>query len=96
MLCLALVDLNVPPQESDKRLLEFLRSANRPFVMVGTKADKLSGNHLRNALHSFAKDFPGLKIVPYSARTGAGREDLWREIRSAVESGGSPDQRALV
>src|SRR5215471_4933311 len=25
-LCLALVDLNVPPQESDKQLLEFLRS----------------------------------------------------------------------
>jgi GTP-binding protein len=87
VLCLALVDLNVPPQESDKRLLEFLRSANRPFVMVGTKADKLSGNQLRNALTSFAQDFPALRIVPYSARTGLGREDLWREIRAAADPG---------
>src|SRR5579864_4050506 len=43
-LCLALVDLNVPPQESDKQLIEFLATAGRPFLMVGTKADKLSGN----------------------------------------------------
>jgi GTP-binding protein len=96
VLCLALVDLNVPPQESDQRLLEFLRSANRPFVMVGTKADKLSGNQLRNSLNNFSKDFPNLKIVPYSARTGAGREDLWREIRAAAESSNNPDQRAFA
>ena len=96
VLCLALVDLNVPPQDRDKRLLEFLRSAGRPFVMVGTKADKLSGNQLRNALNSFAQDFPGLRVVPYSARTGLGREDLWREIRSAAESRDNPDQRAFA
>src|SRR5216684_9195718 len=47
-LCLALVDLNVPPQESDRQLLEYLKSAARPFLMVGTKADKLSGNQLRS------------------------------------------------
>jgi GTP-binding protein len=88
--------LNVPPQDSDKRLLEFLRSAGRPFVMVGTKADKLSGNHLRNSLNAFAQDFPGLRIVPYSARTGLGRDDLWREIRTAAESPGTPDQRAFA
>jgi GTP-binding protein len=96
VLCLALVDLNVPPQESDKRLLDFLSSASRPFLMVGTKADKLSGNQLRNSLNNFAKDFPGLRVVPYSARTGAGREDLWREIRTAAESRGNPDQRAFA
>jgi GTP-binding protein len=43
-LCLALADPNVPPQEPDSQLLGFLQSAGRPFLMVGTKADKLSGN----------------------------------------------------
>jgi GTP-binding protein len=83
-LCLALVDLNVPPQESDKQLLEFLNSAGRPFLMVGTKADKLSGNTLRRALDTFTAAVPGLRIVPYSARTGSGRDELWREIRQAI------------
>src|SRR5436305_3413377 len=85
-LCLALVDLNVPPQESDKRLLEFLSSMNRPFLMVGTKADKLSGNALRKSIDTFTQHLPGLRIVPFSARTGAGRDELWNEIRSAVQN----------
>lgn len=91
-LCLALVDLNVAPQENDKQLMEFLQSAGRPFVMVGTKADKLSGNTLRKALDAFKHDMPDLRIVPYSARTGAGRDDLWHEIRTAIQ----PPQRQVV
>lgn len=84
-LCLALVDLNIPPQESDKQLLDFLNSIGRPFLMVGTKADKLSGNTLRKSMDAFAQHLPGLRIVPFSARTGTGRDELWREIRSAVQ-----------
>jgi GTP-binding protein len=85
-LCLALVDLNVPPQESDKELLEFLSSMGRPFLMVGTKADKLSGNTLRKSIDAFTQQMPGLQVVPYSARTGTGRDVLWSEIRAAAQS----------
>lgn len=94
-LCLALVDLNVPPQESDKQLLEFLQSRDRPFLMVGTKADKLSGNTLRRALDTFNDAVPGLRIVPYSARTGAGRDELWREIREAIKPEAEASEMAL-
>jgi GTP-binding protein len=87
-LCLVLVDVNVPPQESDRQLLEFLASSGRPFLIVGTKSDKLSGNQLRNALQTLSREFPQARIVPFSAKSAAGREDLWREIRSAVEKGG--------
>lgn len=91
-LCLALVDLNVLPQESDKRLLEFLESAGRPFMVVGTKADKLSANTLRKALDIFNQTVPGTRVVPYSARTGAGRDELWREIREATSDQGASEQ----
>ena len=84
-LCLALVDVNVPPQESDQLLLQFLAASGRPFVIVATKSDRLSGNQLRNALQILAQEFPQAKIVPFSARSGAGCEELWREIRAAVE-----------
>lgn len=94
-LCLALVDLNVPPQESDKQLLEFLQAAGRPFLMVGTKADKLSGNALRRALDNFLQVVPELRVVPYSARTGAGRDELWREIREAIKPQAGPREIAL-
>ena len=93
-LCLALVDLNVPPQDSDQQLLEFLNSIGRPFLMVGTKADKLSGNALRKSIDAFTNSLPGLRIVPYSARTGTGRDELWQEIRAATQN--FPVQRREV
>jgi GTP-binding protein len=85
-LCLTLVDLNVPPQESDKQLFQFLDSIARPFLIGGTKADKLSGNTLRKSMDEFEKKVPGLRVVPFSARTGAGRDELWNEIRSAAQN----------
>ena len=85
-LCLVLVDVNVPPQESDRQLLDFLSASGRPFLIVGTKSDRLSGNQLRNSLGTLTRDFPQARIVPFSARSSTGREELWREIRAAVES----------
>jgi GTP-binding protein len=85
-LCLVLVDVNVPPQESDRQLLDFLTSSGRSFLIVGTKSDRLSGNQLRNSLQTFAREFPQARILPFSAKSAAGREELWEEIRTAVEN----------
>ena len=87
-LCLVLVDVNVPPQESDRQLLEFLSASGRPFLIVGTKSDRLSGNQLRNSLQTLTREFPQARIVPFSAKSAAGHEELWREIRVAVEKAG--------
>jgi GTP-binding protein len=84
-LCLVLVDVNVPPQESDRQLLDFLAASGRRFLIVGTKSDKLSGNQLRNSLQMLAREYPQARIVPFSAKSAAGHEELWKEIRAAVE-----------
>ena len=94
-LCLALIDLNVPPQESDQQLLSYLESAGRLCLAVGTKADKLSGNTLRKSLDAFRQVAPHVRVLPYSARTGLGRDELWSEIRAAVEGDDLPRQAAL-
>jgi GTP-binding protein len=83
-LCLALVDVNIPPQESDRQLLDFLTSIGRPFLIIATKSDRLSGNQLTNAMRAFTREYPTARILPFSAKTGAGRDELWREIRVAV------------
>jgi GTP-binding protein len=84
-LCLALIDISVPPQESDKRLAEFLQSSGRLFVIVATKSDRLSGNQLRNALRLSAENVPNATVIPFSAKTGAGKEQLWQQIRKAID-----------
>ena len=85
-LCLVLVDANVPPQDSDKQLIEFLFTNGRPFVIVATKSDRLGGNELRNSLATLGKEYTEARIMPYSAKTLAGREELWQEIRNAAQN----------
>lgn len=85
-LCLALVDANVPPQESDRHLLQFLGATGRPYVIIATKSDRLSHNELERAIRTMGEEYPGADIVPFSAKTGSGKEDLWRRIRTAVST----------
>jgi GTP-binding protein len=84
-LSLCLVDINIPPQERDRQLIEFLRHANRDFLLVATKADRLGSNALRNQIALFGREFATDRILPFSAKSGAGKEDLWKEIRAAAE-----------
>lgn len=83
-LCIALVDVNVPPQQSDRQLLDFLSATGREFLLVGTKADRLSNNQLNNALRALADQYPSARLLPYSAKTGAGRDELWQHIRQVA------------
>ena len=85
-LCLALVDANIPPQESDQQLIEFLSATGRPFLIVATKSDRLSGNQLQGALRTLEQRYPGARVVPFSAKSGAGKDLLWGEIRRAAEA----------
>ena len=85
-LCLALVDVNVASQASDRQLLDFLESSGRSLLIVATKSDRLSGNQLGNAVRTMAQEHPRANIVPYSARTGAGKEELWKQIKVETEN----------
>jgi len=86
-LSIVLVDCNVPPQESDKQLVHWLRGQQRNFLVVATKADRLSGNALRGALAGLQAELEVDRVARFSARTGEGRDELWREIRSACNAG---------
>jgi GTP-binding protein len=83
-LCLALVDSNIPPQESDGQLLEFLSAKGRPHAIVATKCDRLSSNELRQAMNALGQAYGGVPIVAYSAKTGAGKDALWEQIRASL------------
>jgi GTP-binding protein len=85
-LCVALVDCNVPPQESDRHLLDFLSSSGRDVLLVATKSDRLSNNQLQNAIRKLGEQYPSARLLPYSAKTGAGREELWKQIRQVAQS----------
>ena len=83
-LCVALVDTSIPPQQSDRQLLEFLTTQDRDFLLVATKSDRLSKPQLQNSLRTLAQEYPAARLLAYSAKTGAGRDELWKQIRQAA------------
>lgn len=83
-LCLALVDSNVPPQASDRQLIEFLAAAGRSHALIATKCDRMSGNDLKRSLKTLGGAYPGTSIIPFSAKTGAGKDELWNLIRRTI------------
>ncbi|MFZ0299097.1 MAG: ribosome biogenesis GTP-binding protein YihA/YsxC [Candidatus Sulfotelmatobacter sp.] len=83
-LCLALVDVNVPPQASDRQLLDFLNASGRDFLLIATKSDRLSNNQLHNALKGLAEAYPTAAVIAFSAKTGAGRDEVWKKIRQSA------------
>ncbi len=84
-LCLALVDVNVPPQDSDRQLLDFLNASGREFLLIATKSDRLSNNQLGKALQGLAQAYPTATVIPFSAKTRVGRDEVWKKIRQSVE-----------
>jgi len=86
-LSIVLVDTNIPPQDKDTQLIEWLKFQQRAFVIVGTKADRISNNVLSNSLRALKAAFGTDSILPYSTKTGAGRNDLWRHIGEACKLG---------
>ena len=88
-LCLCLVDSNVPPQASDIQLTEFLRNAGRPYLIIATKADRLSGNGRAKAKQTLSRALGTDNLLLCSAKTGLGIKELWNEIFRVAEEHGA-------
>lgn len=79
-LCICLVDSNIPPQQSDAKLLEWLRHVGRDYLVVATKTDRLSGNQRTKNLAAIKREFELNEVLPVSAKTNAGIKELWTRI----------------
>ena len=84
-----LVDLRRGPEEEEEMLADFLFAQGVPYRFVATKADKVKAGEL--AAHS--SRFSGREWldrggppVMVSARTRAGVDRLWRDIRSVFST----------
>jgi GTP-binding protein len=87
-LCICLVDSNVPAQDSDRQLIDWLRAEERNLAVVATKIDRLSGNERTRNLLALKKGLELDEILPISAKTGYGVKELWNRIEasSGIES----------
>ncbi|MBW4037863.1 MAG: ribosome biogenesis GTP-binding protein YsxC [Acidobacteria bacterium] len=85
-LCICLVDTNIPPQDSDTQLIHALQSMHRPYLVVGTKSDRLGGNQLTKSIAALKAAHNVDRVLPVSSKTPAGVKFLWPEILSVIQS----------
>jgi GTP-binding protein len=82
-----LVDLRRGPEEEERQLAAFLAARSVPYRWVGTKEDKLSPREKAAATACFDGEpwlVMGGPVLPTSARTKAGIDRLWRDVRAAI------------
>ena len=82
-LVIQLVDSRIGPTADDEMMLQYLREAEIPFVVVATKCDKLNVTERKKSaelLHNHPDIPADTPILFYSALKGEGKNELWRLI----------------
>lgn len=82
-----LIDSRREPMAGDLEMLEWLAEVGIPTMIVLTKTDKLSARQREKAVATAAKNLrlEEEQLLPYSAVTAAGREDLLFAITDVLE-----------
>lgn len=83
-LCVCLVDSNIPRQESDLKLVRYLKEIERRFVVVATKADRLSGNERVKSALALKRQLGVEELLLCSAKTELGLKELWGKLRATA------------
>jgi GTP-binding protein len=86
VLSIHIVDSRHEPTKQDLQLHEWLEQSNKSRLIVATKSDKLSNNELKKNLEHIARVLNDDSVMAYSAKSGRGREELWRAIRNATSA----------
>lgn len=79
-----LIDYRHAPTKDDLHMISFLIESELPFVIVFTKADKLSKRQREERMAAYAEEIPyfdDITHIEFSAETGEGAE----EIRKIIE-----------
>jgi GTP-binding protein len=85
VLSIHIVDSRHEPTKQDLQLHEWLGEYKKPRLIVATKSDKLSNNELKKNLEHIARVLDDDSVMAFSAKSGRGRNELWRAIESAMQ-----------
>lgn len=90
-----LIDIRRDPSDDDLQMLDFLGDVGTPTIVAITKVDKLSSRAAAARIDELTKSL-GLdadQVIPFSAHTGVGRDELAAAIVALTEpeAGTPPD-----
>ena len=80
---LLLIDIRHEPSDNDKIMYRWILDHGYEPVIIATKLDKIKRSQLQKQLKLIREGLqvvPGTKILPFSAQTKQGREEIWELI----------------
>ena len=83
-----IVDARHKPTADDCTMAQFFRNSGRPFAVVANKLDKLRKSDIEPNLARIRETLEldkSVKLIPFSAEKGDGRQDLLNVIFAAVQ-----------
>ena len=83
-----LIDIRHEPSENDQLMYEWMGHQGYAPIIIATKADKLKrGQVIRHVqmIREVLQMEPESIVIPFSAETKQGREEIWELIDSLVE-----------
>ena len=87
-LVVLILDIRREPSENDDMLVQWLRDHHIEIVFVLTKTDKLSRGQGTVARRKIGEHLgvPHDELLPFSAKTRSGKDEIWRVIEQACRS----------
>ena len=83
-----LIDIRHEPSQNDKDMYNFIVNSGFNPIIIATKMDKISKGQLNkhvNMIKQGLKVVEGTPVIPFSAQTKQGRDELWEMIDEYVE-----------
>jgi GTP-binding protein len=87
-----IIDIRRGLQDEELSFLDWLSLQGIPTLLVANKIDKLKKQQATKQLVQIRKTLESLTpyatttvLIPYSAKTGAGKKELWQEILTLIQ-----------
>lgn len=85
-----LIDIRHAPSANDKDMYDWIVHQGYSPIIIATKLDKIKRSQIQKQLKILREGLqlvPGTKILPFSAETKQGREEIWETIEGFMEEG---------
>ncbi|HAH18286.1 MAG TPA: ribosome biogenesis GTP-binding protein YsxC, partial [Eubacterium sp.] len=86
---LLLIDIRHDPSKNDKDMYDWIVYNGYNPIIIATKADKIKRSQLQKQIKAIKEGLkvkPGTKIIPFSAVTKQGRDEIWDIIEGANDN----------
>lgn len=90
-----LIDIRHDPSANDRQMYEWILHNGYEPIIIATKLDKLKRSQVQKNLKAIREGLQlrkGTTVIPYSAETKQGRDEIWELIEALT--GGEPSEEA--